>query len=232
VIPKEKVEKRQGGWVKASARALGLVFKNPQSVLCGAIAGLLFIPTTILDMIWGVRFLQEGHGFDYGEAVLRSASVPLGWMIGSPLMGLLSDRVGRRKPVMVAGGCGLLMCLAWILYGRAGVFPPYLLGLATGVTSGSAMLAYTVIKEANPPELGGTATGAISLMNFGISALAGPVFGSIMQNVTQGQPSGLRHYQLTFQYLIYGVALAIGLTVLLKETGPEVRTARPVAEAA
>jgi hypothetical protein len=37
-------------------RCARAVFKNPQSILCGMIAGLLFIPTTIFDMIWGVRF--------------------------------------------------------------------------------------------------------------------------------------------------------------------------------
>ena len=44
-----------------------MVFRNPQSILCGVIAGLLFIPTTIFDMIWGVRYLQEARGFDYGD---------------------------------------------------------------------------------------------------------------------------------------------------------------------
>ena len=44
------------------SRALATVFRNPQSILCGLIAGLLFIPTTIFDMIWGVRYLQEAHG--------------------------------------------------------------------------------------------------------------------------------------------------------------------------
>ena len=43
------------------------VFRNPQSILCGLIAGLLFIPTTIFDMVWGVRYLQEARGFDYGD---------------------------------------------------------------------------------------------------------------------------------------------------------------------
>ena len=43
------------------------MFRNPQSILCGMIAGLLFIPTTIFDMIWGVRYLQEARGFDYGD---------------------------------------------------------------------------------------------------------------------------------------------------------------------
>ena len=55
---------------------MALVFRNPQSILCGVIAGLLFIPTTIFDMVWGVRYLQEAHGFDYASAVIRSATVP------------------------------------------------------------------------------------------------------------------------------------------------------------
>jgi MFS family permease len=107
----------------------GLVFRNPQSILCGMIAGLLFIPTTIFDMVWGVRFLQDAIGLDYGEAVLRSATVPFGWIIGCPLLGFVSDRIGRRKPVIAAGAVVLFACLAWILYGPADVLPPYVLGL-------------------------------------------------------------------------------------------------------
>ena len=106
-------------------RALGTVFRNPQSILCGMIAGLLFIPTTIFDMIWGVRYLQEARGVDYAAAVLRSSTVPFGWIIGCPLLGFVSDRIGRRKPVIIAGGVVLFGALAWILFGRAGVFPPY-----------------------------------------------------------------------------------------------------------
>ena len=63
--------------------------------------------------------------------------------------------------------------LAWILYGRADVFPPYVLGLVAGIASGAAMLPYTVIKEANPPEVSGTATGVVNFLNFTFSALLG-----------------------------------------------------------
>jgi len=113
------------------------------------IAGLLFIPTTIFDMIWGVRYLQEARGFEYAEAVIRSSTVPLGWIIGCPLLGLISDRMGRRKPVIIASAAVLLGCLAWVLHGPANVFPPYVLGILMGLASGAAMLPYTVIKEAN-----------------------------------------------------------------------------------
>ena len=79
------------------------------------IAGLLFIPTTIFDIIWGVRFLQESRGFNYTSAVMRSSTVSLGWIIGCPLPGLFSDLVGRRKPMIVGWVTILLVCLVWTL---------------------------------------------------------------------------------------------------------------------
>src|SRR6476619_4987060 len=111
---------------------------------------------------------------------MRSSIVPLGWIIGCPLLGFVSDRIGRRKPVIAAGALVLLACLAYILYGRPGVFPPYSLGLVAGIASGAAMLPYTVIKEANPPAVSGTATGDVNFLNFTFSELIGTVFSSLL----------------------------------------------------
>ena len=216
---------------RGAGRALAAVFRNPQSILCGIIAGLLFIPTTILDMTWGVRYLEEAHGFDYATAVLRSASVPFGWIIGCPLLGFVSDRIGRRKPVIAGGAIVLLGCLAWILYGRSDALPPYALGIVAGIASGAAMLPYTVIKEANAPEHAGTATGVVNFLNFTFSALLGPAFGWLLTAETgDAAQRELSHYQTTFQPLLYGVILALALTLLLKETGPAgARSARVAA---
>jgi MFS family permease len=220
LLPKEERKEQPDNWMKSATTAFKVVFKNPQSILCGLISGLLFIPTTIFDMIWGVRYLQEAHGFDYPSAVMRSATVPMGWIIGCPLLGFISDKLGRRKPVIIGGALVLLVCLAWILYGPADVLPPYVLGLVAGMASGAAMLPYTVIKEANPPQYGGTATGVINFLNFTFSALLGPVFGRILGRVSGGGTEmELSHYQTAFVPLLYGVAIAIILALLLKETG-------------
>ena len=223
MIPAEKSKQQPTAGLRTVLKAFITVFKNPQSILCGLIAGLLFIPTTIFDMIWGVRYLQEAHGIDYATAVLRSSTVPFGWIIGCPLLGLISDRLGRRKPVIIVSALVLLGCMAWILYGRPGVFPPYVLGLIAGIASGAAMLPYTVIKEANPPEYGGTATGVVNFLNFTFSALLGPVFGWILFRVSAGADRELEHYQTTFTPLLYGVVIAIVLAFILKETGSAVR---------
>ncbi len=226
LLPESRPGNQGQDWLRSAGAAMLVVFRNPQSILCGIIAGLLFIPTTIFDMVWGVRYLQEARGFEYAEAVIRSSTVPLGWIIGCPVLGLVSDRLGRRKPVITVSAIALLACLAWILYGPAGVFPPYMLGLATGFVSGAAMLPYTVIKEANPPEFSGTATGVVNFINFTFSALLGPVFAAMLVRVSGGAATmALGHYQAAFQPLLYGVGVAIVLALFLKETGPAVRRA-------
>lgn len=96
LLPESPPAARREDWLQEAAAAFGVVVRNPQSILCGMIAGWLFIPTTIFDMVWGVRYLQEARGVDYATAVLRSATVPLGWIIGSPLFGFISDRKGSQ----------------------------------------------------------------------------------------------------------------------------------------
>jgi MFS family permease len=80
-----------------------VVFSNPQSYLCGLVAGLLFVPTTVGDMIWGVRFFQADKLFSYQSAVFAASMVPLGWVFGCPLLGWLAD--SRHRRVVDAGLC-------------------------------------------------------------------------------------------------------------------------------
>ena len=226
-LPREPKATTADNKTKSLTNAFKVVFKNPQSILCGLIAGLLFIPTTIFDMIWGVRFLQDAHSVDYATAVMRSATVPFGWIIGCPLLGFISDRLGRRKPVIIGGATVLLACLAWILFGPTNVFPPFTLGLLTGIASGAAMLPYTVIKEANPSEFGGTATGVVNFINFTFSALLAPIFGRLLMRASGGATTmEVQHYQTAFLPMLFGVAIAVILCLLLKETGPARRATK------
>ena len=211
-------------WLKDAGSSIWAVFRNPQSIICGLISGLLFIPTTIFDMVWGVRFLQEGHGMPYDVAVLRSAAVPFGWIIGCPLLGWISDRIGRRKPVIVGGAAVLLGAMAMGLYGPPGILPPYTIALVAGIASGAAMIPYTVVKEANRPEHSGSATGVINFINFSFSALLGPMFAARLMRISGGGERALGDYQATFMPMLIGIALAILLTLLLRETGPKART--------
>ncbi|MFL5342108.1 MAG: MFS transporter [Gemmataceae bacterium] len=228
-LPKE-APARQGGGLADVLRSLKTVFVNPQSILCGLISGLLFVPTTIFGMTWGVRFVQEARGREYDAAVMLAATIPLGWMIGCPLLGFISDKLGRRKPVILGASAVLLGVFAWVLFGDPAVLRGPAVGILMGIASGAAMLPYTVIKEANPPQLGGSATGVINFINFTFSALLGPVFGSRLVAAAGDDAMTLQHYQSVFQPLLFGIVLALILTCLLKETGPAARRNAPPAK--
>jgi len=230
-IPKRQAPVQPVGarhnWMKDAGSAMWTVFRNPQSIICGLISGLLFIPTTIFDMVWGVRFLQEGHGMPYDVAVLRSAAVPFGWIIGCPLLGWISDKIGRRKPVIIVAAAVLMAAMAMGLYGPPGLLPPYTIALVAGIASGAAMIPYTIIKEANRPEHSGTATGVINFINFSFSALLGPIFAERLMRISGGSERGLGDYQATFMPMLFGIGIAILLALLLRETGTA-RRAQPI----
>jgi hypothetical protein len=70
------------------------------------------------------------------------------------------------------------------------------------------------------PELS-QAFGVVTFLNLTFSALLGSVFGWILAAARDDGPSmALAHCQAAFAPLFYGAALAIVLTLLLKETGP------------
>jgi MFS family permease len=194
------------------------ILSNPQSYLCGFAAGLLFLPTTIGDMIWGVPFLRDGLGVGYAEAVNRASMVPLGWVIGCPLLGYVADRIGRRKPVLMGGAVLMLVAGGTFVY-LPGLMPPYLLGLLLGIGSGAAMIPYTIIKEVNPDEMKGSATGAINFLVFTLSALVAPLYGLLLQRLAAGGGLTLGVFQHASTVGLAGIVLAIVLTFFIRETG-------------
>jgi MFS family permease len=211
------------------------VLSNPQSYLCGFTAGLLFLPTTIGDMIWGVPFLRDGLGVDYADAVNRATMVPLGWVIGCPLLGYIADRIGRRKPVLLGGALLMFVAAATTVY-LPNAMPHYLMGLLLGIGSGAAMIPYTIIKEVNPDEVKGSATGAINFLVFTLSALLAPVYGWLLTELSGGGKLTLGVFQSASAAGLAGIVLAMILACFLRETGragtpilPHLPTAEPVA---
>jgi MFS family permease len=123
--------------------------------------------------------------------------------------------------VIFGGTIMLLAVVTWVLFGNPEILRGPTVGIPMGIASGAAMLPYSVIKEANPPELGGTATGVINFINFTFSALLGPVFGSRLVEMPQSDINlALAHYQAGFKPLLYGIIAALILTFFLRETGP------------
>ena len=196
-----------------------IVLTNPQSYLCGLIGGLLFLPTTVGAMTWGVSFLEHGWSVDYTQAVDRAATVALGWAFGCPILGYGADRIGRRKPVIFAGSALMLVATLAIFYLPPETFPPYVLAFLLGFGSGAAMIPYSTIKEVNPDHAKGSATGAMNFMVFVLSALLAPAYGWWLQKLANGGPLTEDVFSKAGSVYVAAIVLAVIVTVVLKETG-------------
>jgi MFS family permease len=213
--PSTSSEKASGGILSTYK----IVFSNPQSYLCGLAAGLLFVPTTVGDMVWGVRFFQADKLFSFQDAVFAISMVPLGWVFGCPLLGWLADRLGRRKPVYLGGAAIMLIGFVQLIYVPT-LLPSWLTLFILGVASGSAMIPYTIIKEVNPDEVKGSATGAINFLTFGVTAGIGPIFAERFGKTLGAQSvDAASHFRQAGLFWIGILIAALVVGSMLRETG-------------
>ncbi len=194
------------------------MFSNPQSYLCGLVAGLLFAPTTIGAMIWAVPIFEKDVHFTHASAVVTASMIPLGWVVGCPLFGWISDRIGRRKPV-IAGGAVIMALTALTAVPERPLIPLIFGMFIFGVASGAAMIPYSVIKEVNPDEVKGSATGAINFLVFGITAAMGPYFAKLFAKSLETTTNHLAHFQQTIWFWIACCITAAIVSTFLRETG-------------
>src|ERR1700735_925991 len=225
--PKEQpAPHAQEGGISSVLKPYKIVFSNPQSYLCGIIAGLMFAPTTIGDMIWGVASFQKDLQLSFHNAVVIASMVPLGWVFGCPLLGWLSDRIGRRKPVII--GSATVMILAGLqLALKPFPIPPHVAMFIFGVASGAAMIPYSVIKEVNPDNVKGSATGGINFLVFAITAFLGPVYARHIGKGIGASANLHLHFQKGAFFWIVCCAAAIVVSFFLRETGPAAHAPAP-----
>ena len=93
--------------------------------------------------------------------------------------------------------------------------------LLFGIFSGAAMIPYTIIKEVNPDEVKGSATGGINFLTFGVTALIGPLFADAFGKGITETHNHVTHFRDSVVFWIASIVLAILLSIFLPETGRE-----------
>ncbi len=80
------------------------------------------------------------------------------------------------------------------------------------------MIPYTIIKEVNPDEVKGSATGGINFLTFGVTALIGPIFADLRKRIRETQ-NHVTHFRQSGLFWLASIVLAIVLSAFLRETG-------------
>ena len=176
--------------------------------------------------LWAVPYFTQVQGMTRAVAANHISVYFLGFAIGSALWGRISDRSGRRKPLMVLGT--LLHAAGWLVWlsgASLGAGASYPFCLTMGILTASMTLAWACAKEVNPPLLSGTATSVVNVGVFLGPAIMQPLVGWLMDRNWDGSmANGARLYKLAdYQlglWLMAGSAL-VGCvaTLFLRETG-------------
>ncbi|MEQ8816984.1 MAG: MFS transporter [Thalassobaculum sp.] len=182
--------------------------------------------------LWGVPYVEKVHGLPKAEAAALVSILFVGWGIGAPLWGFLSDRWSRRRPFMVFGG---LLATAGI---TAAVYLPGLTTttlaavlFAQGLGSSAMVLCFAVARENTPGWSAGVTLGIVNGFVVGSGAVLQPLVGWLLDLGWDGTlVAGARIYSLPAYegaFLILPVTCAWGvlITLFIRETG-----ARPFEE--
>lgn len=211
------------------------IFKHKQSWLTALYGGLMYAPTPAMAW-WGPTFIMNNHHMSMTEAAGLISVMYIGWVIGSPLFGGLSDRLGRRKVPLYISSIGTLICLSCVLY--LPISSIYILGpllFLFGFFTCGFVPSFSILRELHPARASGTALGFMNMINSLGAALAPPAIGILLDLLWSGglQADGTRLYTLGNYYTALAalpvlILIALLLLPLMKETFCKTADASPL----
>jgi len=174
--------------------------------------------------LWGVPWLRQVHGLDAKSAAAITSVMLVAWGVGGPLLGALSTRAGRRKPLYFASG--IVAAAGWAAVVWAPLPLPALVALLalTGFASGNIIIGFAWAKESVPLRLMGTASGVANMGPLMGGMILQPAVGWVLDRNWSGTLlNGARiydaaAYQAGFALMFATVALALAALPLARET--------------
>jgi MFS family permease len=190
------------------------IFRYKNTWLLTIVPSSLVGPLLSFAGLWGVPYLTTRYQLAPVKSAAIISSLLIAWAFGGPVLGALSEKIGRRKPLYFCGLCTALIgwSLVFFTKGYPLWFITFIFGLV-GFASGSIIIGFAFIKESVPPALAGTVTGVCNMgMEMGPMVLQ-PAIGWVLDHSWNGGlENGIRIYDLTAYHLAF--SLMIGLSLL------------------
>ena len=174
--------------------------------------------------LWGGPYLMDVYGLEKAEVGAILSMIAWGMIIGSPIVGFVSDKVLKsRKKVFMICTTGLVAIMALL-----NVFPSglpksvlYLIIFIFAVCSSAiVIIGFTASKELFPVSMAGTSVGAVNLFPFLGGAVYMPLLGWVLDLYpkTAAGVYSFEAYSKMLLVLLVTSVLALLCTFLMKET--------------
>lgn len=177
-------------------RELKNLTKNINTWINGFVALLFYSITSVFGNLWGVPFLQKAYSLTTVEAASCISMIFIGWLVGGPVVGVLSDHYKKRKPIILLGITFCFIALLPLLYAKAlPLSAIYILIFLVGFFSSAELLNFTLAVEINPKKVKASSIALTNaLISFGGSIIQ-PAAGFLLDYHWDGQiKEGIRIY--------------------------------------
>lgn len=200
---------------------LKLLAKNPQAWAVVLFSGLVYVSLPLLGAYWGTGYLIS-RGLHQTIAATLSSFLWIGFAIGGPLTGKISDQMKRRKPVLIfCSFLGLIgsLCILFIPTNEFIFLAAFFLMM--GFASAGCSPAFASISEHVQGSVQATAIGFNNSMITFFAAIFPPIVGFLIEKGVHEKT----HLYTTAQYetglilmpIFYGLSLVFSL-FLIRET--------------
>ena len=173
------------------------------------VAATMSGPMLTLGALWGTPYLMAAYGLERSEAAGLVSLLLIGWAISAPLSGRISDRLGRRKPILVLGLTGLTVIIGLLVFlpGLPLALTICLLVLA-GISGAAMTSCFALVREVMPGRVAGASVGIVNSMTVASGAVLQPIVGLMLDLTWKGEIiDGARSYAPEDYRLAFGVVL-------------------------
>ena len=205
--------------------SLRQVARNPQSWLCAGIGFGLAAPMLSFAGLWAIPWLELSYGIDKKQAAGLVSMLFLGWAIGSPLCGWLSDRMGKRKPVMIAGSIISLSGFVSLVYvGEWSLTAIGILFVVSGIGGSCMIVIFGAVRESNRIVNSAAAMGLVNMCVVGSGAVTQPLIGWLLEKYWNGALANgipvysIETYRIALVAMVLSLLLALICVIFLRET--------------
>mgnify|MGYP001156978311 CR=1 FL=1 len=199
--------------------------------ITGAYACTIWTPIAVFAALWGVPYLEEKYHLSVVQASGMCSMIWLGVGIGSPLLGWISDKYSsRRLSLTISSLLGLIATLTILYIPDVSKSLMLLVLFVFGLGSGAQSVSFAVVKDNNPPNLVGTASGFNNLSVLVGGAIFQPLVGIFLHRsetlhwINNAPVYSLKAYQ--WALMVMPVSYLISLLIvqfLMKESHPDYR---------
>ncbi|HBI21601.1 MAG TPA: MFS transporter, partial [Legionella sp.] len=140
---------------------------NPQTIRAAIYTSLMNMGVAVFGAMMGSLYLMQRLGVSKADAAMVNSMLFLGAIIGGPLIGWCSDKMGLRILPMKVGAIASFVVLLGILYLPVSLGFMAVLFFLLGLFTASQVIGYAFVAESSLPAMTATAVSMVSILTQG-----------------------------------------------------------------